>query len=235
MQINLAVAKIDKFGSGKSGDTVETIERPNGGMSVVLADGEINKNNSKAISTMVSHRIIDHIGNGIRDGAALRGTSNSIFSEHEGHVIAKVNVLSVDLQTNTILISRNHDTPVFLIENGEIDCLSGESEPIGSQLGIIPSIVELGIHPGLAVIVFSDGVYHAGSETDHKPDICTTIEAFIEEQEPPAQEIAEFLLNQAIGLDNGRPKDDMTVLVLEVTAQTTDRIRRMNVSMTLDE
>lgn len=234
MEIRIAVAKIDKHGNSKSGDTVEVIERPNGGISIVLADGKINHIDKKAISTMASHRVIDHIGDGVRDGAAIRAASSSIFTEYNGNVITNLNVISADLQTNTIIVSRNSPVPVFIITNDQVDCLASASEPIGSRVDITPSIVELPVTAGLTVVVFSDGVYHAGGQNQQNPDICTTIEALIDEQEPTAQEIADFLLNRAIRLDEGRPKDDMSIIVVLVTPQSTDHIRRMNVSMSLD-
>ena len=235
MEIRIAVAKIDRSGTGKSGDTVETIERPNGGLSIVLADGQIQGKDQKSISTMVSHRVIDHISDGVRDGAAIRAASSSIYAEHQGSIQANLNVISVDLQTNTILVSRNNPVPVFLINGEKVDCLTTDSEPIGGREDISPTIVELQIQLGMAIIVFSDGVYHAGRAEQSIPDICTTIEALIEEQEPSAQDIADILLSRAIRLDEDRPKDDMSVVVLQVTPHSSDRIRRMNLTMRIDD
>lgn len=235
MEIRIAVAKIDKFGSGKSGDTVEVTERPNGGITVVLADGQINHKNDKTTSTMVSHRVIDLISGGMRDGAAIRGASNTIFSDHKGDIQANLNVISADFQTNTIIVSRNNPVPVFLINKEQVDCLASDCEPIGGKLNVSPSIVELPINPGIAIVVFSDGAYYAGQQKQRDPDICTVIEALIEEQEPPPQEIADHLLNRAIRLDDGFPKDDMSIIVMLVLPRMTDNIRRMNISLALEE
>lgn len=234
MEIKIAIAKIDKHGKGTSGDTVEVTERPNGGISIVLADGQIDNRDSKAISNMVSHRVIDHISEGVRDGASIRAAAQSIFAEHQGRVRANLSVVSADLQTNTIIISRNNSLPAFLISEETVDCLSSESEQIGVRADVTPTIIELPIRLELALVTFSDGVYHAGRDNQQIMDICTTIEAFIEEQEPTAKEIADFLLNRAIRLDDGQPKDDMTIIVLLVSSRPTDAIRRMNISLPLD-
>jgi serine phosphatase RsbU (regulator of sigma subunit) len=234
MEIKIAIAKIDKPGKGTSGDTVEVTERPNGGISIVLADGQIEKRDSKAISTMVAHRVIEQISEGVRDGASIRAAAQSIFSEHQDKVQANLSVVSVDLQTNTIIVSRNNPMPAFLIREETVDCLSSESEQIGSRADVTPTIIELPIRPELAVVVFSDGVFHAGQDNQQVMDICTTIEAFIEEQEPTAKEIADFLLNRAIRLDDDQPKDDMSIIVLLVSSRPTDAIRRMNIAMPLD-
>ena len=233
--MHIAVTKVDKFNQTQSGDTVETIERPNGGISAVLADGRINGESNKAISTMVSHRVIGNISQGVRDGAAIRAVSSRLFAEHNGTVQANLNIISADLQTDTILVSRNSPVPVFLISDGRVDCLSAESEPIGTRPDILPSIVELPIRPNMAVIVFSDGVFNAGWESSQNLDLCTTIESLIEEEDPTAQELADYLLQQSIRLDDSYPKDDMSVIVLLISPQSSDKIRRMNVYMNLAE
>jgi hypothetical protein len=67
MELRFAVAKINNAFLAKSGDTVEIIERPNGGLSAVMADGRINKQSNKGISTMVGHRVIGNISEGVRN------------------------------------------------------------------------------------------------------------------------------------------------------------------------
>ncbi|MDY6847294.1 MAG: SpoIIE family protein phosphatase, partial [Chloroflexota bacterium] len=189
----------------------------------------------KSISTMICHRVLYHISEGKRDSTAIRQASTSIFEEHEGRVKANLTLLSVDSQSNTIVISRNTPVPVFLVTDENVDCLSTDSEPIGTKMEITPSIVELPIKPGAAVIAFSDGVYQAGREDVRNPDICVTIEALFEEQEPTAQEVADYLLSRAMRLDEGRPKDDMSIIVMLISPESTDNIRRMTVSIALDE
>lgn len=235
MELYIAVTKIDKYNQTQSGDTVEMIERPNGGISAVLADGRINGKSNKAISTMVSHRVIGNISQGVRDGAAIRAVSSRLFAEHDGTVQANLNVISADLQTNTILVSRNSPIPVFLINEGQVDCLSAETEPIGSHPDILPSIVELPIRPNMAVIILSDGAYNAGCQKSQNPDLCTAIESLIDEEDPTAQELADYLLQQAIRVDDGFPNDDMSVIVLSISPQPADNVRRMNVSMNLTQ
>lgn len=234
MELRFAVAKTDRFGAGTTGDTVETTERPNGGISIILADGQDDARDSKAISTMVSHKVIEYITQGCKDSIAIRSTSNSIYKDYNGRVKANLNVFSADLQTKTIVISRNNPVPVFLVTEGQVDTLSEDSVPIGTQLEISPSIVELSIIPDMLIIMISDGVYFAGQPDKNEMDILTIIESLAEEQELSTREIADTLLNRAIRLDNNRPKDDMSVIVMYISPHPTDNIRRMCGSMELD-
>jgi len=79
MEIQLAVAKVVKFGSLESGDTLEIIERPMGGVSCILADARSSGTSAKSISSMVVRKIISLISDGVRDGAAARGASDYLF------------------------------------------------------------------------------------------------------------------------------------------------------------
>ena len=70
MEIQIAVAKVNKYAVSESGDTLEVVERPGGGISVVLADGQSSGRGAKAVSMMVVRRVISLLAEGVRDGAA---------------------------------------------------------------------------------------------------------------------------------------------------------------------
>ena len=50
MHLSVAASKINKWAVRESGDTLEMIERPRGGISFVLADGQSSGEAAKAIS-----------------------------------------------------------------------------------------------------------------------------------------------------------------------------------------
>jgi serine phosphatase RsbU (regulator of sigma subunit) len=231
MEIKIAAAKINKYATSESGDTLEVVERPNGGLSVVLADGQTSGRGAKTISTMVVRKVISLLAEGVRDGAAARAASDYLYTERNGKVTATLNILSADLQTNTLVITRNNPSPVFLAQEDQIDCLSSESQAIGTSRNIRPSIFEIALQTGLTVVMYTDGLNHAGDRYGNPLDVCTTLEAILDEQDPSAEEIADSLLAHAIRLDQGRPDDDMSVVVLRTLPNTGDSIRRMSVRL----
>jgi len=231
MEIRIAVAKINKYATSESGDTLEVVERPNGGLSVVLADGQTSGRGAKTISTMVVRKVISLLAEGVRDGAAARAASDYLYTERNGKVTATLNILSADLQTNTLVITRNNPSPVFLAQNDQVDCLGSESQTIGTSRNIRPSICEVALQVGLTVVMYTDGLVNAGERYGNPLDVCNTLEAILEEQDPSAQEIADALLSHAIRLDQGRPDDDMSVVVLRSLTKTGDSIRRMTVRL----
>lgn len=231
MEITLAAAKINKYAVSESGDTLETIERPNGGVSVVLVDGQTSGKGAKSISTMVTRKVISLLAEGVRDGASARAASDALYTERSGKVTACLDILSVDLQTGTIVISRNNPTPIFVAREDKVECISGDSQPIGTSRNIRPVITEFPLEKGITVVIFTDGIYNAGDRYGESFDICTLLNALLEEEDPTAQEIADTVLNQAIRLDQNRPNDDMSVLVMRAVPDETDQIRRLTLRL----
>lgn len=227
MEIHAAVAKINKYATSESGDTLEIVERPNGGISIVLADGQTSGRGAKAISTMVVRKVIGLLAEGVRDGAAARAASDYLYTERNGKVTATLNILSADLQTGTIVITRNNPSPVFLARNDRVECISADSVSIGTSRNIRPSITEFALESGITIVMYTDGIRDAGDRTGQSLDICTLITAMLEDQDPSAQELADSILGQAIRLDDNRPGDDMSVVVLRTKPIAADQIRRM--------
>jgi serine phosphatase RsbU (regulator of sigma subunit) len=231
MEISIAVAKTNKYAVSESGDTLEIVERPNGGVSVVLADGQTSGRGAKAVSSMVVRKVIGLLAEGVRDGAAARAASDHLFSERAGKVTACLNILSVDLQSEPILITRNNPTPVFVARQEAVECITSESVSIGTNRNIRPTITEFPLESGITIVMYTDGIRFAGDRTGQPLDICLLLESMLEEENPSAQEIADNILAQAIRLDQNRPNDDMSVVVLRSIPGEPDQIRRMTVRL----
>jgi serine phosphatase RsbU (regulator of sigma subunit) len=231
MEVFVAAAKINKYAVSESGDTLEIVERPNGGVSAVLADGQTSGKGAKSISTMVVRQVIGLLAEGVRDGAAARAASDHLYTERKGKVTACLDILSADFQTGTVVITRNNPTPVYIAHNDRVECLTAESVSIGTSRNIRPSITEFPLESGTTVVMFTDGITNAGDRNGQNLDLCTLLTSILEDLEPTAQEIADKVLNQAIRLDQNRPNDDMSVVVMRVDPSETDEIRRMSVRL----
>ena len=234
MEVQIAVAKANKYAMPESGDTLEVVERPNGGLSVVLADGQTSGRRAKAVSQMVVRRVIGLLAEGVRDGAAARAASDALFTEKQGKVISTLNIASVDLHSGTIVLTRNNPAPIFISRGELIDRMDEESIPLGTSRNGRPLITEIAIEPGLIIVIYTDGLTHAGRRRGIPMDVGETIRSILEDQDPSPQTLADSLLAQAVSLDENRPADDISVVVLKVTARVGDNIRRMTVRLPIE-
>jgi len=234
MEVQIAVAKVNKYAVSESGDTLEVIERPNGGLSVVLADGQTSGRGAKAVSQMVVRKVIGLLAEGVRDGAAARAASDKLYTEKKGKVICTLNIASIDLHSNTIVLGRNNPSPMFVCRNMQLDQFDSESSPLGASRDVRPSITELAIEVGLTIVIYTDGLVHAGVRRGRPMNTAEVLRSILEDRDPHPQEIADTLLAHAVNLDENRPADDISVLVIKVAARNGDNVRRMSVRLPID-
>ena len=240
LDIQIAVAKVAKYASSESGDTVEVVERPHGGISIVVSDGQRSGRSAKAISNLVARKAMSLLAEGVRDGAVARATHDYLRTLRGGKVSAELVIASVDLVTETLVLSRNSRCPVLVQNNEEIEWLDEQCDAIGIYRNTKPNIVELPLLPGLTAVVFTDGIWSAGHRSGGAMDVAGA--ANLDDGCPPldkatvgsnsVKEIANRVLESALALDQGRPGDDSTVLVVKVgTHQREQKIRRMEISL----
>ena len=231
MEIQIAISKTNKFGSDISGDTLEVVERPSGGYSVVLCDGQTSGGEAKTISSLAVHKVISLIAEGVRDSDAARAASDHLFTVYHGKTSAYLDILSADLESNTLVVSRNNPTALYIARNDRTETLSGSSTPIGNIEGTNPEVSEIPIESGITVIMSTDGFLNAGKVYDESFNIPLLMESLLDMQQPTAQSIADMLLGHALILDQQRPQDDMSVVVLRVQPKSQDDIRRLTVNL----
>ena len=235
MQIQIAVAKTNKYASRESGDTAEVVERPRGGISAVLADGQGSGASAKSISHTVITEAISLIKRGARDGVVARAAHDYLYTHRGGKVSATLAIVSVDLVTRTLVITRNSHCPVYLCYPGTVnlEAIATPCDPIGTAPSTRPAVTELPLVEGIYAVTYTDGVMEAGRRDRGPLDIASLLRDLMPTA-PPAQNLADSLLEAALKADANRPADDMTVLVLAIhptttpdPAHTTPLIRRM--------
>jgi serine phosphatase RsbU (regulator of sigma subunit) len=235
LTIELAVAKTHRAGNRESGDTVELVERPAGGISVVLVDAQGSGRAAKLLSVHVAGRVLALLNEGVRDGAAARAAHDYLFTLRGGRVSAELDIVSVDLASRTLVVTRNSEAPLLLARNGTVHALASTGGRIGLYRHTRPSVSEWPLEPGLTVVVVSDGVAHAGhrwQETLDLPALTTRALA----AQSCARELADALLAAAIAADRGHPQDDMTVVALRLHAGGSPQpIRRLALTLPLTE
>ncbi len=233
MEVQIAVAKVEKYAVGESGDTVEVIERPRGGISVVLVDGQQSGQAAKAISNLVARKAIALLAEGVRDGAAARAAHDYLRTQRRGQVSAELIILSADFETGTAVISRNSRAPVLVYAEGEWLLLDRPSEAVGIYARTRPVITEFPLQPGLVIVAVSDGVWTAGRRYGQPLALTEWVSSL-----PPtlaARGYADDILAQAWQCEQGRPGDDLTVVVMRMTTPAQDTVRRLQMSLPVPE
>jgi serine phosphatase RsbU (regulator of sigma subunit) len=230
MEVQFAVAKISKYASSESGDTLEMIERPHGGISLVLVDGQRSGRSAKAISNVVARKAVQLLAEGVRDGAAARAAHDYLYTYRSGKVSATLNILSIDTQSKTIVLSRNNPAPVIVFtESRGLYQLDEPSSVVGVHRNVKPLITEIPITAGMLVVVYTDGLQHAGSlHGSVVLDPMVIVKEMVAEGVFNARRIVDTLLGKAVAIEKGRPRDDISVIAAIVLEKSGDETRRLS-------
>jgi serine phosphatase RsbU (regulator of sigma subunit) len=234
MEVQFGVAKVSKYATSESGDTLEMIERPHGGISMVLVDGQRSGKSAKAISNVVARKAIQLLAEGVRDGAAARAAHDYLYTYRKGKVSATLNIISVDTVTKTFVISRNNESPVIIhTADKGLHLLDAPSRSVGVHRNTKPVISEIPVTVGTLIVVFTDGLRHAGSLSGNiNYDPLAATKLMLENGTTDAQLVADTLLGEAVAMDNGRPRDDVSVLVISVIENDmSNKVRRLQGSI----
>ena len=157
MEVHVDVAKVGKYAVGVSGDSVEVVERPCGGISIVIIDGQGHGRAAKRMSHMIANQAARLIEDGARDGAVMRVINDHLYAfqgwtgfRHGHHPL------------------RGRGPPLFGGfpqlqytrfggRSGQARSLDAPVEPIGVRRLLKPSLTHLELVEGMVLMGFTDG------------------------------------------------------------------------------
>ncbi|NJO04290.1 MAG: SpoIIE family protein phosphatase [Chloroflexaceae bacterium] len=216
LEIRAAVAKINGYMTDESGDTLEKIERPNGGFSFVLIDGQGTGRGAKSLSNLLAARSISLLKDGARDEAVAMAVHDYLYMYRMGQVAATLNILSVDFTSRQIVMVRNNPAPFFVLTPKGMQIYNEESQPIGLYAVTRPQTVTIPIEPFTYIVMFTDGLLHAGERYHTDLDLTNYLAGWPTTDGRDPEVLTESLLARALELDNGQPSDDMSIVTLAV-------------------
>ncbi len=231
LRADLATAKTSHYAARESGDTVELVERPDGGFTLVLVDGQGHGFPAKMLSLQLTSKAVSLIKEGVRDGAVARAVHDYLHAYRGGRVSATLDLLSLDLGTNQVLVTRNAEVPGLVRRDGAWAVLPSLSGPIGPRRHTRPTVDHFDVTCGLQIVLYTDGIARAGERFGAPLDALAVVR---ESDATAAQGVVDALLAAAVVADRGKPHDDLTVIALTIGArEEMDVVRRLSANVPL--
>ena len=218
MEVKIGLAKTAKYATGICGDSCDIAERPHGGISAIIADGQGNGLAAHHTSSWVVNKAVSLITDGARDGAVARAVHDYLYAMKDKKVSCTLTVLSADLDTETLVISRNSNCPVIIKTEDYETVYDEDVSPIGVHRYMKPLMYEIPLTEGLVVVSYTDGIAHAGRKrTGREADFEKILEIVRQNGPEDAAFIAKSIMDYALSLDQEKASDDMTVVVMGIT------------------
>ena len=220
MEIKVGIARTSKYAMDYCGDSCDIAERPHGGISAVIADGQANGLAAHHTSSWVVNKAVSLIADGTRDGAVARAVHDYLYAMKDRKVSCTLTVLSAEVETETVVISRNSNCPV-IVWTEEYETVYDEAVgPIGVNRHMKPLMYQVPFAPGMMVVSYTDGVQAAGKKRGRTTvDFEKIMKIIRENHASEAEYVARSILEYALELDHAQAGDDMTVVVLGIVGE----------------
>lgn len=206
LQVQFGIAAARKQGSELSGDTHTVLKTDNGKCIIALCDGMGSGSKAEQLSA-TSISLVESFYRAGFDNDVILSCVNRLLTGCGNEVFCAVDMVVLDLY-NGLADFIKLGAPNGLVKCGdEVELVSGGSLPLGVLEEMKPSVTKKALSKGDGIVLFTDGIL------DCVQDIGVIADAFKKCQLSNPQSIAEDILSRAVKQCNGKPADDMTVLV----------------------
>jgi serine phosphatase RsbU (regulator of sigma subunit) len=222
--IDIGVVSTHKYAIKESGDVVEIVDLPDGGLGLVVADGQGSGPAARLVARSTAAQAWSLLQQGVRPDGVAAAVSDALFSSKGGKVSVSLDVARID-RNGSIEIARLSTNVLLTWSDDRWQVLKTSSEPAGRYDLQIPKLQSIAPGGGCAFVIITDGVADAGRTHGG----AKTIHDFVPDFDPglTATLIAERTFDDALARENGRPGDDMTVVVCLLNrSQRDQRVER---------
>jgi len=204
----IGVAAAPRHAMHECGDVVHVVDRPDGGTCVIVADGQGHGRGARMIATMAVTTIAGLVGEGVREDAALVAANDRLLAHRGGQVSCEAVAVVIDPVDGVVRVSRFARSPAYFVGDDERTVIGDEAPPLGVYRGAAPVTEVVPVSLTLACLVTSDGVRGAGSRNGPALDLASSL---ARAAKLGGDRAAHAILSEALGADDGRPRDDMAV------------------------
>ena len=211
-RFSVGQAQLAKDGKAVCGDSGGSVMLDEGRQLLMLSDGmgvgDKAANESAEAIAMVSHLL--EVGFTQETAVDVVNAALSLRGSEESFVTLDLCV--VDLYSGQADFIKSGSSVSYIKRGGLVKRVQGGTLPVGMLYNADKDVVTEQLLPGDMVIMASDGLL--GADVDEEGQWLSRI--IQQAVANSAQAMAEYLLDKAICISNGKVKDDITVLVAQM-------------------
>lgn len=196
-------------GEGPCGDTLTTVQLPQGRYLAALADGMGHGLGARAESRAAMDLMEDFLLARFSPEAALQAVNDLLLRSGGEETFSTMDLMWIDLTNGTLQALKIGAAPTYVRRGKRLLAISGEALPMGIVEKVRPAVTNLRLQDGDALFLLSDGVTDAvgGDEQWLAREL---LRADLRDPEAAAQALLEHA--RAVG----KHEDDMTACVLRI-------------------
>jgi len=210
-RVNTGVSQLAKL--DVSGDSFNVVTLKDGRELIVLSDG-MGVGRKAAQESRATVNLLEELFNtGFGQEVAIK-TVNSVLMLRQRESFATVDLALIDLYSGEVESIKIGGVPSFLKRGSRVGIISSNNLPIGVVEDLDIPAEKRALLPGDMLVMVTDGVLDPGKLIDGRGLWLRDFLARTSEQDP--HRLSEIIINRALALARGEPRDDMTVICARV-------------------
>ena len=193
-----------------SGDNFTYLVLDKGQTFMSICDGMGSGSVANEYSGIIIDLLEQFMDSGLNENTILRLINSVLLTKSGWDISTTVDMGMIDLYSGTCRFLKSGAACTFIKRGNWVECIKSTSLPIGVLNEVDVETITKKLYDGDFVIMISDGIVESLQCDDKEKEMANVI-MDIESNNP--KEMALIIMNEAIKLSGGVPKDDMTVLV----------------------
>ena len=196
--------------SEKSGDNCRFTRLGCGKYVAILSDGMGTGARASRESNAIIELLESFIRAGFDSGIAVKLINSIMVIKSENETFATLDICVIDLYTGEAEFIKTGAEPSFIMQKNGVETVRAASLPVGVVAGIETDSTVRCVKDGDTIVMITDGIEGKSGDSGK-------IKSFIEKERAcGANELANAILRNAIGENEGNENDDMTVITLKI-------------------
>lgn len=208
-RIHTVIRSLNSPAYERCGDHADTFTDPAGNQYLVISDGMGSGSTASLASRIAVKTFRNMILCGMSPESAIQLVNTLLMAETNTENFATLDIMLLHADSNELTCYKSGATATLLYQNHETEIISCRSFPVGMIPDAVPSREQRTVCPGDRVIMFSDGINEA--EYPYMKQLLR--------ESLSLEDMLEAIFEKAGIFHGGEVRDDLTVIVAEITDQ----------------
>lgn len=211
LKITAGIARIPKYGSKVSGDSFTFTESGNGKYTLALSDGMGSGSSASAQSKAAVTMLENFLESGFDKEMAVSLINSVLVLKSEGDNTCTLDISMIDMHSGEVEFIKIGAAPTYIRREFGVEIIRAATLPAGILPGVDAELAHKNMDSGDMIIMVTDGIIDSMGGDEPGDRVLLKFIQQLDSLNP--QQVAESIMAEAVKCCDGKPFDDMTVLV----------------------
>lgn len=214
LRLTTGIARLPKFGSSVSGDSFTFMNGGYGKYTLALSDGMGTGQGAAMQSKATVDMLESFLESGFDKEMAVNLINSVLVLKADEDNTCTLDMTMIDLFSGEVEFIKIGAAPTYIRKESKVEIIRSASLPAGILPGLDAELARRNVEGGDMIIMVTDGIIDSMAGDD--PGDRQLMKFIQQLQSLNPQEVADSILNEASRCCEGKPFDDLTVLVAKV-------------------